>query len=152
MTAYIPVSDDQFAVIDLEDAHLVIGPTWHLKRGPHTSYAVAWIDGKKVRMHHIIKPGIGLTDHANRDGLDNRKSNLRASDKQRNGFNARPDRVWKGVFYNVKRKRWECHMTVDGARLFLGRFDTAEEAAKVRDAAVREWVGDSGIYNFQREI
>lgn len=64
-----------FPQIDENDVSLVSKYRWYLKDG----YAVTSIKGKRVRMHHLIfgKPPKGkVTDHINRDRLDNRRVNL----------------------------------------------------------------------------
>lgn len=53
-------------------------------------YPMTYIKGKYVKMHHLVigKPKKGLvTDHRNRDKLDNRKDNLRSVTQYENMLN-----------------------------------------------------------------
>lgn len=79
-----------YAKLDLEYQYLE-NMKWTLGS---TGYAMASIRGKRLRMHHFIvgKPKKGLvTDHKNRDKLDNRKKNLHHVTYSENNLNK--DRV-----------------------------------------------------------
>lgn len=152
MTAYIPLNDSEFTVLDLDDVPKVLGYKWCVKRYPKTAYAAAWISGVKTTMHRLLRPDWPMVDHVNRDGLDNRTANLRPTTKQKNSLNTAAHNTWKGVSFDKARRLWEAWMTVDRIKLHLGRFKTAEEAAIVRDRAVWEWAGAHGEYNFPEEL
>mgnify|MGYP006080986785 CR=1 FL=1 len=66
----------RFAEVDPEDYVRLSRHKWFLRN----TYAVAVVDGVSVRMHRFVMqeddPRI-IIDHANRDRLDNRTSNLR---------------------------------------------------------------------------
>lgn len=69
---------------------------WYERKGWNTFYAFTTItlpNGKKkmVQMHHVIvgRPLGGLiTDHINRNGLDNRRENLRTTSNSQNTLNS----------------------------------------------------------------
>lgn len=80
-------------------------------------------------MHRFLL-GLGCgdkrqVDHENRDGLDNRRDNLRVVTHQQNGFN----RGAKG--YSWFRGKCQAHIKVNGKNIHLGYFDTPAEAHAV---------------------
>lgn len=53
-------------------------------------YAIAYIRRKRHYVHRLIIPDSECVDHINHDGLDNRRSNIRASTHGENVKNRRP--------------------------------------------------------------
>ena len=120
MTVEIPVGRGLVALVDDADAELVRGP-WHTTKGANTRYAVRRIrtpHGRiSIQMHRVIlglprweRGGVEV-DHINRDGLDNRRSNLRIvshADNAANRDNRKlPDRPCDecGEMYAPGRRR-----------------------------------------------
>lgn len=149
MTAYIPLTNTDFAIIDLEDAPKVleISKSWRM----HSGYAYS---NKRQFMHHII---LGLkpdhktfrADHEDRDKLNNRKSNLRVVTAQHNNYNTcRPlgSSGFKGV--RPYRGRYQAIMSVDNIQIYLGTFDDPFLAALAYDRSLSEWAGAFGTHNF----
>lgn len=99
---------------------------------------------KYQRLHAVIlgsPPAGKVTDHINRNVLDNRRSNLRwatVAENNRNramrpGFSGR-----RGVQVGRKLGTWEAFIVVHGRRTYLGRFTSEDDAAAAyRDAASR---------------
>lgn len=149
MTAYIPVSDTDFAILDLEDAPSVLehSVSWRV----HSGYAFS---NQRTFMHHVIlgrKPEHKRerADHENQDKLDNRRSNLRIVSPQVNNYNThRPIGAsgYKGV--RPYKGRYQAIMSVDNIQIYLGTFDCPFEAALAYDRAMTEWAGEYGVYNF----
>ncbi len=89
-------SDIQF-VFDKEDYELVSQRAWHLASGQYISSAYACGDGKRreLYLHNLVMgvnlfPGKGAkqsVDHINRNGLDNRKENLRIVSQSQQNIN-----------------------------------------------------------------
>lgn len=89
-------SDIQF-IFDKEDYNLVSERAWHFASGNYISSAYQCGDGKRreLYMHNLIMavdlfPGKGATesvDHINRNGLDNRKENLRILTQSQQNIN-----------------------------------------------------------------
>ncbi len=147
------------ALIDAADAALLAGYSWYAELHRHTYYARAHVPGsgrygRSVYMHHLLAgPG---TDHRNRDGLDNQRSNLRPATVSQNNANARkhscngggaPSSVFKGVA-DSGYSGWRAYIWRDSAQRYLGTFATEEDAARAYDAAaVAQW-GEYALLNF----
>lgn len=151
MTARIPLTRGLVAIVDEADLTLVEGRRWcaHLKR--RTIYAVCREAGRKIRMHRVIlgvPPGIEV-DHINGDGLDNRRCNLRMANRLENTRNRRLDADnttgFKGIRLKPDTPRarpWEARIPINGRRVSLGHFATAEEAARAYDNAALRFFGE----------
>jgi hypothetical protein len=68
-----------------------------------------------------------IIDHINRNKLDNRIENLRTSNIKSNNRNIDS----KGYTYCKSRNKYVAQIMVDYKHIFLGRFNTKEEAIKV---------------------
>lgn len=94
-----------------------------------------------VWMHREIlgMRGVGLVDHINQDRLDNRRSNLRPATKRLNALNAKRRRDNSsgahGVRWHKAARKWTAEIYVRGRSIYLGLFDTIEEAISARLAA-----------------
>lgn len=76
------------ALVSPEDEDRVNKYKWHHK---DKSYAMGWVDGKKLFMHHLIigkPPDKMVVDHINGNGFDNIMSNLRFASRSINNQNA----------------------------------------------------------------
>jgi len=120
-TREVPLSGGAFALIDDDDMALVSQYKWHVNDG---GYAV-WRgirEGRRVtvRMHRLINttPDGFVTDHINRDRLDNRKSNLRTVTQAENMRNIERG---EGVWLHSQNNNW----VVEVYRVHVGCF--AEE-------------------------
>jgi hypothetical protein len=138
----IPLTKGVQSIIDTEDIHKLDGLSWHAgwveSSGCYRAEAGTVIDGKKVivRMHRVI---LGLkhgdkrvVDHINGDQLDNRKKNLRICNRSNNGMNRGKNENntsgYKGVSLDRFRNKWVAQLMVNGKHIFIGRFNTKEEA------------------------
>jgi len=154
MTAYIPLTNTEFAIIDLEDFDKIAKWKWYKdKKG----YAVNY---KGQKMHHFIAPkedGLQI-DHINRVKADNRQNNLRYVTVSENARNRRRLKDTVNPFAGVSRhkNKWRAYIhlkTEHGAKnKYLGLFDTPEQAARVRDAAVLAHFGRVAYFNFPEEL
>lgn len=66
-----------------------------------------------------------VIDHINGDTLDNRIINLRSVTNQENAFNTKA----KGYCYHKRVKKWSAKITINYKQIYLGYFDTKEEAS-----------------------
>lgn len=152
--ARIPITNGKFVLVDATDAARVCEHNWCLDYGRRksTEYAAATIRRKRTRLHRFITGASGdvRIDHANGNGLDNRRSNLRVACPSQNAANQvrkRPSRAgYKGV------TEWDgsyhAGIMVNYKRIALGKFDNPIEAAKAYDRAARFHFGEFAKPNF----
>lgn len=132
-------------VIDAKDYEIVSSYRWYLRRGRNTFYGQANVrraDGTRIplKLHRLLLPDAPVVDHIDRDGLNNTRENLRAVTMTENNRNSRM-RVtntsgYRGVF--ADQNQWQAQIQVNGKRRHLGRFSTAEDAARAFDLVARE--------------
>lgn len=102
---------------------------------------------RKVYLHRaIIDPPKPLqVDHANWNGLDDRRSNLRAATKSQNQANARRRAGSSGAvgvqYRGDQARQWAARFSADGVQHYLGSFNSREEAAAAVIAARRSTFG-----------
>lgn len=136
--AYIPLAKTKItALVDREDS-LVAERNWSLSRG----YPITWVDGKLVRMHKYLlgPPPEGLvTDHINRNRLDNRRSNLRFVPQRVNCENRtlQPNNTsgHTGVTWVDSKQKWKAQIHQAGKCYFLGYYSSLEDAILARKKA-----------------
>lgn len=160
-TVAIDLGDGQSAIIDRADADLVAGFKWRPLALEHTTYAHAWHRNLHLYLHRLIA-GAGpeeKVDHANRNGLDNRRVNLRIATNSENGANRVPDNRragrtsrFKGVSWSTTREKWQAYIHYQGKTRYLGRFAEEEAAARAYDAAAVEAWGEFARLNLPEEV
>lgn len=144
--AFVPLSQGREAVIDADDAAAIGEYNWSCVVSKGLAYAfrnaVQPGGGKRVVYLHraILCPPNGMqVDHINGDGLDNRRSNLRAvsaAENQRNKrINSNNTSGVAGVSYAERDAVWMASIKVDGKGKVLGHFQTFDEAVAARKAA-----------------
>lgn len=149
------------ALIDDADYELVSRHQWHVveflrgQRGKHGPYAEAWIrrDGKQVRvLMHRLLVDYREVDHADGDGLNNQRSNLRPITVHgQNQANSKPRRGYTSQFKGVSwaaQGYWRADIMVKRHRANLGYFKNEEDAARAYDAAALAAWGEFARLNF----
>lgn len=149
------------ALVDVADyARVIAAGSWHAAPCGRHVYVQRSIrkPGTKrsteQRLHTFLT-GWPLVDHANGNGLDNRRSNLREATNAQNSANSRLSRRstsgLKGVTWYKRTSRWRAHITANQEQRHLGYFDDPIKAAKAYDTAALEVFGEFAHINFPKE-
>jgi len=152
--ALVPLTWNQYAIIDLEDIERVGKYNWHAKkRLTYYAYRVACcgrdINNKQIRegilLHRYILDILDSemqVDHRNGNGIDNRKRNLRICTNSENSRNRRKIggvSKFKGIHWDRGHNKWHAQITTNKKVIHLGRFGSEIEAAKVYDVAALKY-------------
>ncbi|MCP4612863.1 MAG: hypothetical protein GY845_29570 [Planctomycetes bacterium] len=154
-----------YAIIDKQDAEEVCLYKWRCMtnrcRGRVVSrYAITTIRNKTVLLHRFInKTQEGLhTDHINGNGLDCRRSNLRAVSCAENSQNRvsvfRKNKMkYQGISEkNINgTKRYDVRIHVDGRQIYLGRFAKRRRAAEQYDYYAIKYYGEKAHINYEEK-
>jgi len=160
MTKEIPLTQGKVTIVDDEDFEYLNQWKWHAAKRYQTWYAKRCStkgEGlplkKEITMHRVImntRPGLH-TDHINRDGLDNRRENLRECTHSQNHMNRISHRgsssQYKGVSWHSRDKIWQASIRINKACTYLGSFHSEIEAAKVYNAAAEKLFGEFSNLN-----
>lgn len=123
-----------------------------------TSRAMVGFDGKVFYLHRVIFTVVNgaipedlQVDHKTGDYADNRVTNLRPATASQNQMNRKRSREGSACPYIgvvVRRKGvFGAFVSRSGKPILLGEYCDPVEAAKVRDAAVREYHGAYATLN-----
>lgn len=131
---------DKVACIDAEDIPTLEG---HRLFITHQGYPAT---GRSLPIHRMIigdRPGM-VIDHMNRNGLDNRKCNLRHATRGENVMNGTGcsyrKSPHKGVYW--EHKGWVARITHNGEYMYLGRYKNVEDAIEARETKEKELYGE----------
>lgn len=128
------------AIVDDQDWPLVSQYSWRLHRRLGYAMTSQWRDGKAqtIYMHRLINatPPGWITDHIDRDGLNNRRENLRTVNHSQNALNCKLHSSNSSGFRGVQktRRRWRATLIYNGVREHLGVFDTPHQASEAYEA------------------
>ena len=141
--AHVPIYNQKgfvvaWALADVADAPALGESRWcKITSG----YAVARRRGGKfVFMHRFLVPEGEEVDHIDRNKMNNQRDNLRSCTRQENGRNLPMKKNNKSGYKGVRRHesgKWEARLMFNRKHVYLGRFNTAEEAAIAYDAGAK---------------
>ena len=154
----IPLTQGKYALVDDEDYGWLIQWKWHIhtsKNTPYTYYAVRYNPKnpkQQISMHRLI---MNVTkeqrvDHKNRNGWDNRRSNLRFCTPTENNGNRIANKhssKYKGVGWYSRNKRWRARITFNKKQYFLGHFENENEAARAYNKGAVKYFGEFARLN-----
>lgn len=143
----ILLDDEDYKKIEKDFNNL----NWTITKNRNKFYVQKRVNGKNIYLHRYIMncPKGKYVDHKNHNTLDNRKQNLRITnnaDNLRNGEIRINNKTGvKGVYFDNKRNKYVANIKVNYKGIFLGRFDTLEEAQKIRkEAEIKYWAMNGG--------
>jgi hypothetical protein len=153
---FIPLTQGLNAIVDVEDFDWLSKWNWHADKKRHTFYAARTVahgeSRTTVQMHRLIlgESSRKECDHKNRNGLDNRRNNLRKASPTNNRCNMARHRDNRSGFKGVKlvNGRFVAAISVAGVYRYIGCYATPEEAARAYDEAAKKFHGEFAVLNF----
>jgi hypothetical protein len=151
----IPLSNGGEAMVDDCDYDRIASYKW---RRLNSGYAArnAWIPSEKryrtLLMHREVigAPEGSLVDHADRNGLNNTRENLRlatVADNQSNRTSLVGRGRLKGVWWHQARGHWVAEIKIAGKKRYLGSFADEASAGAAYAAAANESRGEFALQN-----
>ncbi len=146
MTIEIPLTQGYVTRIDDADRVFTDGRKWHAIARPYKAavYACTRIGARHVMLHNLLCPDWAEVDHADGDGLNNQRINLRDGAEFRNNANMRLRPTSTTGYKGVRRGNgaWTATVTRDRKRMYLGTYSSPEEAAYAYDEAAVSLFGE----------
>lgn len=134
----IPLTQGLAALVDEEDFWKLCQFKWHAARDGNTFYARSKMGGySPIAMHRFIldlTESFPLVDHKNRNGLDNRKSNLRLVNHSESSRNRAVVENAKGYTIDGVGYRRKIYKVSKNGK-YVGRYLTPEEAKQAYNEA-----------------
>jgi hypothetical protein len=156
----IYLGEEKWTIVDTRDYYWLNSYKWIVYGNGTKLYATRskLIGPKKtaiVSMHREMmgQPKGLIVDHRNRNGLDNRRDNLRLATQSQNACNrskigVKTSSRYIGVSFQKRGGKWRAVIRVRGKKTWLGSFDWEIEAAKAYDTAARKYNGEFASLNF----
>ena len=144
------LADGRECMFDMEDYDILRKYHWSARKDGHVR---AFVNGRQVELARYILEQNGVyipedkvVDHIDINPLNNRKYNLRICSFRENRMNhslfKSNSSGYSGVSYRKDKDQWIARITIDYERLFLGYFDTKEEAIRARQEAEEKYYGE----------
>jgi len=145
----IPLSKGLFTEVDDIDFEWLNQWKWYAMKSGNTFYAARTSkEREKILMHRLIldiTKGKVTPDHIDRNGLNNKRNNLRIATRSQNNINKikkeKCSSIFKGVCITNDGKKWQAHIQKDYKQIYLGCFETQIEAALAYNNAAKKLHG-----------
>lgn len=137
----------EICLIDPEDYKKVFGYTW-VQTPDGYAMTTERKTNKTVLMHRLILGALDgeTVDHISRNGLDNRKRNLRIATYQENNMNRGSFKNnttgYKGIYKNKTNGKWYVQIGVNNRMKYIGTFSRLEDAVIARRQAEEKYFGE----------
>jgi hypothetical protein len=153
----IELTQNKYTLVDDEDYNRLNKLNWHILNKGNTFYAKrnATIKYNFIYMHRMImNPKINMyVDHINKNGLDNRKENLRICTNYQNLWNSKLYKSntsgYKGVYWCKHYNKWHTRIKVCGKQKHIGYFKDIIEAKEAYIKAAKQYFGE--FYSIVKE-
>lgn len=130
------------AQIDLDDIERCKKYKWFITElQGNTQYVKAIINGRKVSLHRFVIDAAqdDIIDHRDRNGLNNRKANLRKVTCSENCVNSKTRAATgeKNIYF--KHGRYQVQIIRNYKHIFTDTFDTLGAAKEARDTFLKQY-------------
>lgn len=155
----IPLTQNQFALVDDEDYEYIRQWEWYAYRNKNEC---TWYAGRnsgksphqrRIQMHRAIinVPSNVVVDHWDRNGLNNQKYNLRPCTKAQNRQNSKKrtnnTSGYIGVTWRSDSKTWKSQIRVNGILISKSGFSDVKDAARYYNEMASFYFGDFAVLN-----
>ena len=151
----IPLTQGKVALVDDADFERINQFKWFARRTKTNWYAVrsVWKGTPPIiYMHRFIMDVAEQIDHADGNGLNNQRSNLRPATPSQNHANitrlTQNTSGFRGVTRHRKNGKWQAQIKSQKRFLYIGTFDEKEHAALAYDGAAEVFFGEFARLNF----
>jgi hypothetical protein len=157
MTKEILLSQGKIAIVDDDDYERLSAYKWCYSSSTGYAISARKLGGKKILLHRFLlnAPPNKVTDHINRDKLDNRKENLRLCSRAENncniGIRSHNKGIYKGVYWVPTRQKWQVTIRHNKKPMYLGLFDNQHEAALMYNFWAIDLFGEFASINIIKE-
>ena len=143
---------------DLEDYDKIKNYCWYIDDREFVKSNTI-INNKRtiIYMHRLIMDVTDTNidvDHIKHKRYDNRKSQLRVATSSQNIRNSKLSKNntsgITGVWKDNKTNKWQAEIMLHKEKIYLGQYDTKEEAAKIRKEAEEKYFGEWSYDNSQK--
>ncbi|WP_436887761.1 AP2 domain-containing protein [Mammaliicoccus sciuri] len=146
MVKSIYLQDGEEIFVDDEDYDRVSQYTWYKEYTSNTRIIGTLISKRKrIILSSFIKSGsfqIKKNNYFTKDNLTTKGNKSRWSRPSCNGKSK-----YKGVYWEKRSNKWCSGISVDGKKVYLGRFESEDEAAKAYNQAVLDYWDGEGYLN-----
>jgi hypothetical protein len=154
----IELTKGKFAIVDDKDFDFLNQWKWHYSTGGYacrvekeTGKSHEERLSKNIIMHRLLvdTPREMDTDHINGNKLDNRRENLRVCTRSQNLANRPATVINKSGFKGVvpHKGKYEAGIRKEGKRIYLGIYNTPQEAALAYNDAAPRYFGEFSYLN-----
>lgn len=160
MTKRIPLTKGKFAIVDDCDYDELSKHKWQWSNKGEFGYACRTDHSTSpkttVYMHRVVCPSPEgkHTDHINRNGLDNRRINLRSVTPQQNSWNQKTtsgSSIYRGVIWSQRHRAWIVRIRVNNELIYLGQRKGEAAAAALYDKAALRYFGEFATLNLTQK-